>query len=222
MTRTRAWIAGAAFLAVVLMVASWFFLIAPQRSEASELRSQKATTENQNAQLADQIVELKKLQESLPAKEAQLEKVLLEIPEKPALPQVIRTLSANAKKTNVLLQTIEPSSPTPLVSAGASGAAAPASGGAGIQQIPVNATVTGTYVDLISFVEKTLAQGGRAFLVDKLDLAPYEGDLKPEEVAESENPTLQLTITGRVFTLNPNAVTPAPAGNAVPSTTQAN
>ncbi|MGL5857826.1 MAG: hypothetical protein ACRC35_05360 [Angustibacter sp.] len=233
MNRTSAWIAGTAATAVLILVASWFLLISPQRSQTSSLRDQVSSAEAQNDQIKAQTAQLRRQFASLPERIAERDKVLKEIPDNPALPRLVRTLSSDAESAGVSLESIEPSTPAPLAAASGAGAggAAGAGASAAIQQIGTSVKVAGTYAELTMFLQKLQTKGGRAFLVDGIVLARNDsagsgstsGGATAGGTADSENPQLLLSVTGRVFVLNPGTAAsgvgaaPGPAGAASPA-----
>ena len=70
MTKSRTWSAGAAVLAALLIVAAWFVLISPQRSEAADLRDQASQQQQLNEQIKLKTAQLKAQFASLPARQA--------------------------------------------------------------------------------------------------------------------------------------------------------
>src|SRR5690242_8457876 len=121
MSKTRVWGAGFAVVAVLMLIASWFLLISPQRSEASDLRDQTAAQQQQNDQIRLQTQQLKAQFASLPARQAQLAEIKQEMPENPALPSLIRDLSKYAGQADVTLQSVAPTTPAPLAGQAAGG-----------------------------------------------------------------------------------------------------
>src|SRR6185312_2999209 len=113
------WSAGAAVVGVLLIVAAWFLLISPQRSEAASLREQVTQQENTNAAVKLQTQQLKAQFASLPARQAQLAEIKQQMPDNPALPSLVRDLSKYAKAADVTLISVAPTTPTPFVGAGA-------------------------------------------------------------------------------------------------------
>ena len=114
MTETRKWSIGTAVIVVLLLVASWFLLIAPQRSEAADLNAQAAVVVADNQQLTVEIETLKAQQKQLPKWQAQLAEIQSEIPASAAMPGLIRQLSKAADKAGVELVSLAPSSPATL------------------------------------------------------------------------------------------------------------
>ena len=216
MTKSRQWSVGTAVVAVILLVASWFVLIAPQRSEAASLREQTSQQESFNEQVKLKTQQLKAQFASLPARQAQLAEIKQQMPENPALPSLVRDLSKYADQAGVVLVSVAPTAPVPLVTtatATTTQTAATAAGTAPIQQIQTTLVVTGPYAELTLYLQKVQSKMRRAILVDNIALVKATG----QDVADGD---LQMTVTGRVFVLDSKAAAQAAqaATAAVPST----
>ncbi|HET7736644.1 MAG TPA: type 4a pilus biogenesis protein PilO [Nocardioidaceae bacterium] len=221
MSVTRKWSLLAAVLALAILVAGWFLLIAPKRSEASGLREQAATQQDANARLLQQLAVLKAQQAELPEQRAKLAVMRTQIPDNPALPTLIRDLTAAGRKVGVSIDTMAPSTPAAVavaqpapVSTGtttasggtASGgtAAAPVAGPA-LFQVPLALNVTGSYFELEQFINK-LEGLKRSFLVTGFSLTPAgEGTTGSASTGGPAPGDLTLALQGRVY------LAPAPA-----------
>lgn len=163
MTRTRQWAVFTALGCAAVLVVGWMLVVRPQHSHASSLRAQAASAQQTNQQVQTQIAQLRQQEKGLPAQQAKLAKAAQLIPDNPALPALIRQLSAAADGAGVTLVSLAPSTPTMVQSsaagaapaagaaAPASGAAAPAAGGSPLAAIPVTIQVQGSYYNLIQF-----------------------------------------------------------------------
>jgi Tfp pilus assembly protein PilO len=214
MTETRKWSAGAVVLIVAIVAAGWFLLVSPKRSDAADLKAQTATQQTANVALQQKLEELKAQQADLPQKRARLAAITTKIPGNPALPSLIRDLTAAGRKVGVSIDSMAPSAPL-AVAAAAPGAvaAAPATAApAGattdaLLQVPLTLRVTGSYFELEQYVSK-LEGLDRSFLVTGFNIADAS-------VAGAPEGALTITLSGRVFLTQPAApaaVTPvAPA-----------
>ena len=242
MTATRKWSALAVLLVVAIFVASWFLLIAPKRSDAAALRAQNVEQEATNQRLTQQLEVLKAQALDLPKQEAFLAQIRRQVPDNPALPALIRDLSAAAKKSGVDLTTLAPGLPLAMVNpvvavptAAATTAPDSATGDAKstpvvpvaaaptLYYVPLTVKTEGSYFEMEQFLNK-LEGLKRSFLVSGFTLKPSELPAEPGSTAG-----LSLEITGRVF-LAPEAaaavtvpaVVPAPApGTPAPTTAPA-
>ena len=114
-----------AVVAVIAIVAAgWFLLISPQKTKAANLRDDTASQQQSNQNVQSQITVLAAQEADVPAEQAQIAAILQKIPDNPAMPSFIRTLTAAAKVTGVDLISIG-SSAVVAVAAPAAAAAAP-------------------------------------------------------------------------------------------------
>jgi len=214
MTDTRKWSALAVVLVAAIFAAGWFLLVSPKRGEASELRQQTGTQEEANARLADKITLLKTQQADLPEQRAKLATLRTQIPDNPALPSLIRDLTAAGRKAGVAIDAMAPAPPVALVaevtapvaateesteeSADESTATTPSAPTVtadqrNLFQVPLTLTVSGSYFELEQFINK-LENLRRSFLVSGFTLAPQEA----EGTDEAEG-GLTVVLNGRVF-----------------------
>ncbi|MGH8892087.1 MAG: type 4a pilus biogenesis protein PilO [Actinomycetes bacterium] len=214
MTVTRKWSLLAAVLVLAILVAGWFLLIAPKRGDAAVLRDQTVSQKEANARLVQQLEVLQAQQAELPRQRALLAVMRTQIPNNPALPTLIRDLTAAGRKVGVSLDTLTPSVPVAAVAAqptaaspaaesgesseGATGTTPAATAASTLYQVPLTLNVTGSYFELEQFINK-LEGLKRSFLVNGFTVAEATG----EDASEGD---LGLTLQGRVF-LSP----PAPA-----------
>lgn len=114
MTQTRRWSLLTAVTVVLLLLAGWFLLVAPQRSEATELRDSAQAQDDANAALRTRIEVLAAQAEDLPEQQARLAELGITIPSDPALPALIRDLTEAAEVSGVELVSLAPALPTLL------------------------------------------------------------------------------------------------------------
>ena len=126
MSLTRKWSLLAAVLVVAIFAAGWVLLISPKRSDAADLRSQANAQEAQNARLVQKLEMLKAQQAELPKQRATLATLRTQIPDNPALPSLIRDLTAAARKVGASIDELTPEPPVAVVATGANGITAPA------------------------------------------------------------------------------------------------
>lgn len=212
MAKTRSWVAGASAVALLMVVASWFLLISPQRSEAATLREEVTQQQQQNEQIKLRTQQLRAQFASLPARQAQLAEIKQQMPDNPALPSLIRDLSTYADDAGVVLVSVAPANPAPFTVAGAATttAAAPA---APLQQIQTTVMATGSYAELTLYLQKLQSKMRRAVLVENITLAKASGEGVPAG-------DLQMTLATKVFVLDTQAATQAAAAvsKSVPAT----
>ena len=207
MTDTRKWSAIAVVLVAAIFAAGWFLLVSPKRGEAADLQAKTASQDSANLALEQKLKELQAQQADLPAQRARLAQIRANIPSNPALPSMIRDLTAAARKVGVSIDTMSPSAPVAVAAAAEPGAvAAPATAGSAtapaLFQVPLSLQVTGSYFEVEQFIHE-LEGLQRSLLVTGFSITP-----KPTAEAPDE---LSLALTGRVF-VSQDA---APAATAV-------
>lgn len=224
MSVTRKWSLLAVVLVLAILAAGWFLLVAPKRSEAADLRSQTQQQDDANSQLLADLEQLKQQQADLPKKQAELAVMRKQIPDNPALPTLVRSLTSAGRKVGVSIDTLSPAVPvavvepvaaTPVVvppttesdSAEASSsdgstadaATTPAPVAAppapSLYQVPLTVNVTGSYFELEQFVNK-LEGLKRSFLVSGFTLAPAASSTDAGSSTDANAPALgDLTLS---------------------------
>jgi len=206
MTRTRKWSMGTAVIVILILVGGWFGLVAPKHSTADDLRAQTVTAESTNLTLAAQVSMLKAQKAGLPAQEAKLALIRQHIPDNPALPSLIRSLSSLAASAGVTLQTLAPVPPTANTSPAVTpvGGVVPP-GSPQLQTVGLTINLLGTYSNLELFLNK-LESLKRSFLVTGMQVTP--GTSTTVGVTSGTGPTgLAIIINARVFDVSSIAVT---------------
>lgn len=225
MTVTRKWSLLAALLVLAIVAAGWFLLIAPKRSEASDLRTKTLSQNEANDRLTQQISVLKAQQAELPAQRARLAVLKTRIPENPALPTLIRSLTSAGRKVGATIDTMSPAVPVAVVSAAPVTPVAPpveatttepsdsappaapapvvaAPAAASLYEVPLTLSVSGSYFELEQFVNR-LEGLKRSFRVTGFTLGTASG-----QTATAGD--LSITLQGQVFMSPSVTVVPAP------------
>lgn len=197
MTTANKWTFGAVGVVVLVLVASWFLLVSPQLSEASELSDQTAAQENANAALRTDIAVLEDQYKDLPEKQAQLKALDQQIPATDELSQYIQTLSLTADDSDVAMSSVTPTGVVSIASAGSTTAAAPVPGqGLPADQLAgmnVDIVVTGDYFAIQEFVNK-MEELERYTLIAGLAI------VEPESTTEgADSGDLTATINARIY-----------------------
>lgn len=248
MSMTRKWSLLTAVLILAVFVASWFLLVAPKRSHAAQLRSDEASQQQANAQLVTKLQELKAQSLDLPKQKAELALIRKQIPDNPALPTLIRDLTAAGKKVGVSIVSLQPSVPVALVApvdtpvapvatdpSAADGSAtdsaatdssadvpapAPVAPAPSVYQVPLRLQVTGSYFEVEQFINKLEALR-RSFLVTGFVLKPVaENGTTATGTTTAPTGELTLDLSGRVF-LAPVQVAPAASATPTPAASSA-
>lgn len=233
MDKLKQYVVFTALGCVLVLAAGWFLLVSPKQSQAADLRTQAASQVTANAQLETQLSVLKAQAKDLPKKQAELAAIAMQIPDNPALPGLIRSLTTAAKASGVELVSVTPSQPTAVAAAagapaapaapaatrpGAVTSAAGAASAGQLQQIAVTLNVAGGYFQTEAFVA-ALENLPRAMRLNNLTLAPGSNPVKPQTAGTvGDGKTLTTTITGAVFMA---ANRPATTAVTVPGQTTA-
>src|SRR5947209_20010643 len=185
MSKTRQWALLTAVACLAVLAAGLVLVIKPQRADASRLRTQTAGVESHSAQLRSQVDQLRQEQKDLPAVQKLLSQIATKIPDNPALPTLIRQLSAAADGAGVTLISLAPSAPTVAttapgaVTAAGAGATAATTAGASstspaaspLASIPITVQVQGSYFNIEQFFS-AVESLNRAMLVGGFTLTP--------------------------------------------------
>lgn len=214
MNKTRQWATLTAVACLAILAAGWFLVVKPQRSHASQLKAQTQSVQSSNSQLMSQVNQLKEQQKDLPAQQKLLAQIATKIPDNPALPALIRQLSAAADGAGVNLVSLAPSAPT--MAAATAGAVTPAAaraaaGAAPLATIPLAIGIQGSYFNVEQFFS-AVESLNRAMLVTGFSLAPGAGAATAGAKAPADQ--LSAQITASVFE-SPQVAT----GTTAPATT---
>jgi Tfp pilus assembly protein PilO len=184
------------------LAGGWFLLVTPKANQASALRSDVDAQLAANRTLQRQIDALTKQKKDLPKLQAELEKFATKIPNNPALPALVRSLSDAAENSGVELVAVSPSVPVLAPAAapvtGATGtvtAAAAAPAGLTLAHIPVTVGVKGTYSQISAFLAE-IEGLSRAFLVTTVAVTPPATSATGTAVDADK---LTAALTGRLF-----------------------
>lgn len=224
MDKLKQWVALTALAGLALAAGGWFLVISPKRAEATDLRAVAEQDESANAQLRNDLALLKSRSADLPKEQAKLAAVAAKIPPTPALPSLIRALTAAADSSNVELLSITPEAPAPVVTpvsnvaqqtptsgdapsaeedsaSTATPRARTTSSAAGLLNgIPISVVIVGGYFEAERFTAE-LEKLPRAFRVTALSLNPSDNPVDPDSTPGSteDGSTLTTTIKGLIY-----------------------
>jgi len=245
MSMTRRWSLLTAVLIVGILAASWFLLVSPKRSDASAISAKATKQQASNEALVQQLNQLKAQSLDLPKQKAKLAVMHKQIPDNPALPTLIRNLTAAGKKVGVQVVSMRPGPPvaaavtvpvaapvppaggtdttkTDTTSATANGATptAVAPSVAPLYLVPLQLDITGSYFEIEQFINR-LEGIQRTFLVTGFSLKPGGGAATTATTTTtSTSDGLSLSLTGQVF-LAPNVAPTTSTPAAAPVAAQA-
>jgi Tfp pilus assembly protein PilO len=183
MDKMRQWTLLTVVGIVAVLGAGWFLAVSPQRHHAADLRSQAATQVTANSQLQQRVAQLEQQKKGLPAQQRRLNQIAAKIPDNPALPALIRQLSAAADGAGVDLVSLSPAQPvsstpagaaTTVPATGATTTTAGSAGAANVLQIPVTIQVQGSYFNIENFFD-AVEKLPRAVLIPGWNLNIVQG-----------------------------------------------
>ena len=195
----KTWSLLSAAAVLLSFVGGWFLLVAPQRSEAAELRVRTATLDSAAARSNTVLNQLIEQAKELPAKQAELADLRAKIPTTEDLPGIVRQLTTAANVTAVQLTSIAPAAPEAVPAVVTSGApAAVADPGAapvvGLQRVTVSLSVQGNYFAAQEFLRRIEGLSRAVLVTDVALKEATTGTYAPGDVAG--------TITAHVFFTN--------------------
>jgi hypothetical protein len=191
-------------LVLLAAVASFFLLISPQRSKASDLAKEADTTRAEIARLRELS---RQSQQTVPIRVADLFRLTKAMPSDVDMPGMILQLNRIARDTGIRFDSITPQAATEAD---------------GAQAIPINLVFQGNYFELSDFLFRTrnlvgvrggkLDATGRLFVVDSIAFS--EGIRK--------FPQIQATLTVSAYAYGSSGgatapATPAPAPATPPA-----
>lgn len=214
------WGAGAGLLCAVMVLATWFLLISPRRSEAADLRDQTANRAQLNDQLRLDIEKLRSQFADLPRQQAVLAAIKLEMPELRAQGDLVRRFDDLAESSGVKLSSYSQGAAVLATAGGAPGAtpvpgaAAATPSGTQVFQVPTTLSFSGDYFSAARFVKKLQTEMTRAFLISSLNISTDSGgDGSGGSAADGD---VTISLSGTFFVLRTGGSMAAPV---VPSPT---
>ncbi|WP_432498596.1 type 4a pilus biogenesis protein PilO [Kineococcus auxinigenes] len=187
-SKNTVWAAGTGGIALVMLAATYFGLVAPQREAAAEVREQTAGVVQSNLAIEQKTELLAAQFATLDEQKARLAEVRATLPGEAQVPTLLRQLEGYAASAGVTLTAVTPSA----ASAYATDTAA-TTDTSGLVQIPLAVTATGGFGQSELFVKNLQADMARFFLVE--DVSVTAGG----QSASSGDVT--TTLTGRIFVL---------------------
>lgn len=184
MTGTRAWAAGGAVVAVLMVVVTWLVIIGPARSDAQALRDDTLSVQQQNQVLAAKTNALRKLAENRTQLETDVRAALDALPTDVALPALNRQLAQQADARGVQLTSISVGAVAAPVSTGTT--VAPA----GMLAVPLTIQTKGPALAQLLFLRDVQQTGPRAALVSSTSMDASEN----ADLESDSSTTTQLTV----------------------------
>lgn len=244
MDKMRQWTLLTVVAVLAVLAGGYFLLVQPKSDKAAEVRASAEAQRADNARLEAEIARLTKQAQDLPRQQAKLAAFAARIPNNPALPSLIRTLTDAADRAGIELISMAPGPPVLVVAPAPVAPASPAVPAAGpaapggavtagtvgaepLFTIPLTLAIKGGYVQVQQFFSN-LEDLTRSLQVGSFSIAPV---LAVPGVSTTSAGGVTVSLVGRVFMTAPApgdvapvtaAVNPAPvAPAATPSATPA-
>lgn len=202
----RGTIIGIAAGGVVLILLWYFFLFSPTSNDLNDTKSQVSAAQQQKQELENSIRQLKELSRNAPQQEADLRALRAAVPENPDLGEFVLQANDIATASGVDFLSISPSPPV------ASASGRPKS------TIALSIQIDGGFFQLLDYLAR-LEHLDRLVILDSVSISTGAGGSTAgsgsTSGSSSTDPTLSVTLTGRMFT---NAEV-APAAGSTGGTT---
>jgi Tfp pilus assembly protein PilO len=198
MNKTRQWAVLTAVGCLAVLVAGWMLVVKPQRAHAAQLRTQASGLQSDNDKLRAHVNQLRQMQKDIPAQQKTLAAIATKIPDNPALPALIRQLSAAADGAGVNLVSLAPGQPTMTGGAATTSTSKTAPTTSPLASISVAINVQGSYFNVEQFFS-AVESLSRAMLVNGFSLAPLPSNASTTTTAPLPPDTLNAQITATVF-----------------------
>lgn len=158
----------AAGAALLIMVAWYFLLWAPQTKNLHNARKAYASAEQKIAGYKSQAAQLEALKKQIPQDNAKFAQLEAELPDNPQLDQALRLLHDAANQSGILVTTLAPTTPAGSVSGtGQSAAAANTPGG---PSVTLTISFQGAFSGVKTFLN-ALNNLQRTVVVDKVSIS---------------------------------------------------
>ena len=217
---TTKWYGGAALAAVLVLVAGYFLLVAPARSNADEVTAAAQAQEDANRALQARIDGLKAQYKDLPELQKDLAALQTHLPTTPQMPALLRSLSTAAAKSGVVLVSVTPANPTALSTNGqAAGPITSANTGApgSVSDYPVAIAIQGNFANVKLFMA-SLEALPRSVLVTGLNVTRAGEAQGGVDATSTANGSLKALVSAHVFSATPGSAA-APTQTTTTTTT---
>jgi Tfp pilus assembly protein PilO len=215
-------------IAVVVVIAGgWLLLVKPQGAKISAVKAQAATQQSANQVLLQEIAARMAQKDTLPAEQAQLQKLSVQVPTAPDEPGIIRQLQSSAAGAGVNLVSITPAGATAVTATASTATTLPSTAPtAQLVELPLSMSVVGTYANVESYLQ-LLEKLPRAMLVTQFSLCPMVsggsgGSCTAVTVPSNTNVPAQalgVTLSADVFFSPTTPIAAAGSTTTLPGTT---
>lgn len=182
-------------LGAILVVVVWYLLLfSPASDELTAIEDEIVALETQQATVRARIAELEGVRELAPQLQAELASAESLLPRDTALPAALRQLQQAADDSGATLVSVAPTRPA-LVD-----------GQETLYQLDVNVQLRGAYFQIVDVLRR----------LEDPAISPRGLTWRSGQLAVEEYPTLNVTLSGRMFAVLP--APPAPPAEPDPET----
>lgn len=194
----RAWYAGGAFVALVLVALGWFAVIGPERASTSSIQNQTADAQSQNLALRSKVSSLQAQEKKLPILINQLAEVQQELPSDSGMSAYITQVMRQAQAAGVTLTSVTAGAPT-VVSAGTATSAPVANPAGHLFSIPVNLVGDGSLAQQRALLAAIQGAGPRRSLITSVGYTPIAPKTGAAPVIQSIDLHTTMSLKLQVF-----------------------
>jgi Tfp pilus assembly protein PilO len=181
--------------ACVVMLLAWFqFLWTPKGEELTEAKDRRDAAQNQAQELQVRLARLQAASKTLPKLEETDDRLRTAVPDRPELAEFMLDANAAALESGVDFLSITPATPVPGI-------------GGQPSTIGLAISIKGGYPQLLDYLDKLFGLS-RIVVIDSMQVTP--------ESAGGTAPSLDVSLTGKMFTTEPPAL-PGVTATTVPS-----
>jgi Tfp pilus assembly protein PilO len=192
--------------AVVVLAGGWMLVAKPKREDARVVDAQIETAQTELAGVSSKAAQYRAARRSLQRHPEAFTKAGRALPNRAAMPDLLRTLTKTARGTGVKIKSL-------TTGDGAGDETTP-----GISTVGLNLTFTGQFLELQRYLsrlqrfvevsQKDVDANGRLVSLDGVSLAP----------GDAASGALTAEVTATVYVMQPGALTPGAAAPATGAT----
>lgn len=180
-------------LAAVLVIALWwFFVYSGLSSKASDVSDDIDSARAEQTTLRSQLAELEAIEAQGPEIAAQLTQLQQKLPANPDLASFLDITTQIERDSQVSFVSVAPGDPAQAGS---------------VATIPLTIVVEGGYFEVLDYLRR-IEELPRLVVVDGISLTAGSSDGGEEAASPTDAPTIQVTLTARMFSLSLQTTTP--------------
>jgi type IV pilus assembly protein PilO len=178
-----------AVVCLVVLLAGWFLLVSPLKSDISKTKAATAVQISDNSSLSLTLATMRSIAQKLPQEKAELAALSQRVPDQLQVPALLIAIQDAATQTGVTLASLTPSPPVALV------------GATGISTVGIALNVSGGFAETEQFAS-ALESLKRTFLVSSFSMAGGAASTTGASASE-----IASTFTGQVLVRTATATT---------------